>query len=132
MGAKISKQCILVAEDDALTGELIRALLERPGREILLATDGEMALQMARKHHPQLVLLDLVMPVRGGLEVLRMLKKEPLPNDARIMVLSAQDQKGTEEEARRCGADDFMAKPFDPDELDRHIGRLLPEEVLAK
>ncbi len=129
MTVKDPKNCILVAEDDDLTSELIVASLRQPGRELLLATDGEMALQMARRHHPQLIVLDLVMPVRGGLEVLRTLRKDPAANGTRILVLSAQEQKATEEEVRRCGADDFLAKPFDPEELAGRASRLLPQEV---
>ncbi len=132
MDAQSSRECILVAEDEPLTGELIMALLQKPGRKIVRAMDGETAIQMVRKHHPQLVVLDLFMPVRSGLDVLRTLRKEPDWDNYRIMVLSAQDQKGTEEEARRCGADDFLAKPFDPDELTRCVDRLLLEEGPAK
>ncbi|MEW6363559.1 MAG: response regulator [Acidobacteriota bacterium] len=124
------KNCIVIAEDDDLTGELIEAVAARPGRQVLRANDGEAALRLIREHQPQLVVLDLFIPIRGGMEVLRLARKEGDPKRPRVLVLSAQGQLGTEEEARRSGADDFLAKPFIPGELAARIDRLLGKEAV--
>jgi len=120
---------VLVAEDDDLTAELVTAVLQRTSCRVLRARDGETALRLICQERLHLVVLDLVMPLQNGLDVLRVLQKEPARSAYRVMVLTAHGEDGTEAEARRCGADDFLAKPFDPAELAARVRRLLPPQA---
>lgn len=122
------RACIVVAEDDDLTAAMILAVLRDVTWRAVWAADGEAAIQMVEQHRPQVLVLDLYLPIRTGLEVLRILRKRPDANGCRILVLTAQAQIGTEQEARANGADDFLRKPFDPLELKARVEQLLREE----
>jgi DNA-binding response OmpR family regulator len=114
---------ILIVEDDRKTLELIRLYLEREGYGVLTAVDGRSALELVRTHPPDLVVLDLMLPRLGGLELCRLLRQQSscLP----IIMLTA---KSTEEDillGLDLGADDYMTKPFSPRELVARIRTVL-------
>ncbi len=114
---------VLVAEDDELTAALIAESLRDAGHRVVLAGDGNEALRLARALGPELVILDLNLPGRRGLEVMRAL--QALPVRPRVLVLTALARADVEREIRGAGADEFMAKPFSPHELASRAGRLL-------
>lgn len=106
---------ILVVEDDEIYRErLMRAFRER-GFDVFGAEDGERALQLAAEESPDLVLVDLKMPKRGGLELLKQLRD--LDEDVRVVVLTGYGSIATAMEAVRLGARHYLTKPADADEI---------------
>ena len=101
--------CILIVEDDPFSMKLYRDLITSRGYQILSATDGETGLDLAREHHPDLILLDVRLPALSGIEVARMLKSDERTSDIPILVISSWPI--TERAARANGGDAFLAKP---------------------
>ena len=116
---------ILIADDDPMMGELLRFKLEEGGYDVLIATDGESALRLAREAAPDAIVLDSMMPVLTGPEVLRALKADPRTRSIRVLVLTARKGQDDIVQALRGGAGDYLTKPFLPDELTARIAALL-------
>ncbi len=114
---------VLICDDEPSLRELIRISLDGPYR-FVEADDGEESLELARRERPDVVILDMMMPRRSGLEVLTSLRGEEELSDMRIIVLTAQP--AAREDALREGADVVMVKPFEPEEITAAV-----EEVLA-
>ena len=114
---------VLICEDEPALRELIRVSLQGP-YEIAEADDGEEALAMARTQRPDLVILDVMMPRRNGLDVLRDLRSDESLAATPVIVLTAQPE--TRDEAFRAGADRVIDKPFVPDDISDAV-----EEVLT-
>ena len=106
---------VLVVQDDKLNGDLNVQLLKE--YEVLTANDGIEALQMARKHTPDIVLMDMSLPVMDGWEVTRRFKIDEKLRAIPIIALIAHDMRDGEERARGFGCDDYLAKPIDADLL---------------
>lgn len=123
---------ILVADDDAHIVELVALYLERAGYDVLRAADGDEALAGALEHHPDLVILDVMMPGRDGLQVCQVLRRQ---SDLPILLLSARAADLDRIAGLRLGADDYVTKPFNPDELVARVEAILrrsrPEAVGA-
>ncbi len=107
---------VLVVQDDKLNGGVNVQLLEEE-YEVLTANDGIEALQMARKHTPDIVLMDMSLPVMDGWEVTRRFKIDEKLRAIPIIALIAHDIRDGEEKARGFGCDDYLAKPIDADLL---------------
>lgn len=105
---------ILVVEDEAAIARLVRDYLEQAGFGVLLASDGEAALVQARAAKPDLVVLDLGLPVRDGLDVTRELRRF---SDVPIIVVTARGEETDRIVGLELGADDYVVKPFSPKEL---------------
>ena len=104
---------ILVADDEKTVRDLLRDVLGvNPRYEVLTARDGYEAIRMARREHPNLVLLDIWMPGATGLEVCRELKKDERTSDVKIIMVTALDQESDKAIARAAGADGYVTKPF--------------------
>jgi CheY-like chemotaxis protein len=101
---------ILIAEDHHDSREALGALLEAFGFRVLLAVDGLEAVELARRDHPDLILMDVMMPALDGLEATRRLRGFPDTRDIPIITLTALDQ--AREKALDAGANDFLAKPI--------------------
>ena len=106
---------LLIAEDDRALGRFLARGLEQDGHEITMATDGEMAMDAARKNLPEMAVLDLNLPRRDGTEVLEYFRS--LTEDLPILILSARQEPETRLRCLELGADDFMQKPFSFAEL---------------
>lgn len=109
---------VLVVDDDPRIRRLVATYMNRSGYEVVLAQHGEEALYRASLEQPDLVLLDLSMPVMDGIETLRRLREwyhEP------VIILSATDQEREKVRALDLGADDYMTKPFGTDELSARV-----------
>ncbi|HZA27772.1 MAG TPA: response regulator [Actinomycetota bacterium] len=119
---------LLIADDESGIRSLVRMTLQRKQYEILEASDGEEALALARKHHPELVLLDVMMPGLSGFDVCRALKDDPATADATVVMLTAKAQDGDRAEGIAAGADDYFTKPFSPIALLRKIDDVYGEE----
>ncbi len=123
---------ILVVDDDVKTVELVKLYLNRDGYKVLTAYDGIEALNLARQSHPDLIVLDLMLPGCDGLEICRTLKNE---SDVPIIMLTARTTEDDKLAGLNLGADDYVTKPFSPRELAarvRVILRRLPEETLQR
>ncbi|MEI7556416.1 response regulator [Candidatus Chlorohelix sp.] len=108
---------ILIAEDEKDIRRLISFTLERAGFEIVEAIDGKQALEMAKLHNPNLILLDVMMPYLDGYEVCRYLRSEPATTNIPVLFLSAKGQHHEIGEGLSAGATDYIVKPFTPREL---------------
>jgi two-component system, OmpR family, alkaline phosphatase synthesis response regulator PhoP len=125
-------QRVLVVDDDKKTVGLVKLYLERDGYKVDVAYDGDEGLHQARELHPDLIVLDLMLPGKDGLEVCRTLRGE---SDVPIIMLTAR----TTEEDILCGlgfgADDYVTKPFSPRELAarvRTVLRRLPDQAMLR
>ena len=113
---------ILIADDDHKITEMLRRTLSYEGYSVLTAADGRQALDQAQAHHPDLVVLDWMMPGLDGVEVARRLRAaEGMP----ILMLTARDAVEDRVEGLDGGADDYLVKPFAPAELLARIRSLL-------
>jgi two-component system chemotaxis family response regulator WspR len=112
---------ILVADDDPDALGLLGRLTAEAGHHLITAQDGTTALARARESHPDLVLLDLVMPGLNGIEVTRALKEDPKLSTIPVVILSARQSPADKIAAFEAGADDYVTKPFSLDEIDARI-----------
>ncbi len=111
---------VLIVDDEHHIRLLIEQALEElvdDGVELYTASDGEEALAAIAAQRPALVFLDVMMPRRNGLEVCRAVRDELGLTDIRIVLLTAKGQAHDREEGLAAGADRYLTKPFDPDEL---------------
>ncbi len=111
---------VLIVDDEAHIRMLLEQTLEDledEGVELLQATNGQEALNMIQEHEPQLVFLDVMMPLMNGMEVCRTVKKDLQMKDIYIVILTAKGQEMDRQEGLEVGADRYMTKPFDPDAL---------------
>jgi CheY-like chemotaxis protein len=107
---------VLIAEDQPDSRKLLADIVSRfrpYGVEVVLAQNGSEALEQARKEHPTLILLDVMMPGVNGLEVCRQLKADPELKHTYVIVVSAKAQPEDRREAALAGADEYLTKPFD-------------------
>jgi len=109
-------QKILVVEDSPTTRRQITEILEGAGYKVITAADGEVALELVREHHPELVVLDIVLPKKNGYQVCRNIKADP-ELAIKVMMLTAKDQEKDRIWGQRQGADGYLSKPVDADEL---------------
>lgn len=105
---------ILVADDEEAVRHVIETLLELDGYKVIQASNGAECLRMAYDHHPDLVLLDIMMPIKDGREVCRQLRQV---SDTPIIMLTALGGEREKVERLNEGADDYLSKPFNNDEL---------------
>jgi len=113
---------ILVAEDDPKQAHLIRLYLEHEGHSVLTVGDGRAALEQCRARRPDLVILDVMMPVVDGLDVCRILRSE---STVPILLLTARSTENDILLGLDIGADDFISKPYSPRELAARVRALL-------
>lgn len=116
---------ILIVDDKASSRELLRTVLERQGYAVLEADDGEKALQKTRIDNPDLILLDLQMPIRNGYEVLRELRQNPRYAALPIIAITASAMQGDREKALAAGFTGYLTKPVSLSHLRNEIQRLL-------
>jgi DNA-binding response OmpR family regulator len=121
------KPTILVADDDIEILSLVTRHLRRTDATIFEASDGEEALKIARREKPDLVVLDVMMPGMSGWEVCRAIREDSGLSQTRIIMLTGIGERLNEMTSPLYGADDYLDKPFDFEELARRV-----EEQLAK
>lgn len=119
---------ILIVDDQPEVRELVEVTLNIGDYEIIQAENGPEALAKARTEKPDLIILDVMMPIGGldGFEVCETLKKDPATSDIIIVMLTAKGQNFDKEKGRQVGANDYFVKPFSPLELMNKV-----EEVLG-
>ena len=111
------KRKILLADDDAGLRRLVGTTLGTEDFELFQACDGDEALDAARTHRPELILLDVNMPRKNGFEVCRLLKDDPETAGIRVVMLTARGNDADLALGREAGADEYFVKPFSPVQL---------------
>ena len=115
---------ILIVEDVEYNRDLLVQLLE-DDYEILTAADGAAGIELAARGRPDLILMDLSLPVVDGWEATRRLKARPETGAIPVIALTAHAMQGDEDKARACGCDDYLTKPIDEDQLFQKLERFL-------
>lgn len=111
---------VLIVDDEQHIRLLIEQTLEEledDGVELLTATNGDEALDVVANHHPDLVFLDVMMPRKNGFEVAAAIKADPATAGTTVILLTAKGQAYDREQGLAAGADQYLTKPFDPDDL---------------
>ncbi|MDF1503257.1 response regulator [Roseisolibacter sp. H3M3-2] len=116
---------LLYADDHEQMRLMVRDLLEASGHEVALAPDGPAALALLREREPDLLILDVSMPGMTGFEVCRAVKANPMTARIPVLMLTAEADIDAKVEGFESGADDYLAKPFDPRELRARVGALV-------
>jgi len=115
-----SQKKVLIVDDESYIRLLLEQTLEEleeRGVDILKADNGEDALRLAREQRPRLIFLDVMIPKINGFEVCRVIKQEYQYEDTMIVILTAKGQEYDRQMGQEAGANFYMSKPFDPDEL---------------
>ena len=108
---------ILVVEDQEDNRQILRDLLGSAGFEVLEAEDGEAAVAAAAAHRPDLILMDIQLPILDGYEATRRIKADPALKHIPIIVVTSYALSGDEDKARAAGCDDYVSKPYSPRQL---------------
>jgi two-component system alkaline phosphatase synthesis response regulator PhoP len=116
---------VLIADDNPQGAELLEAYLADTEYELRIATDGEHTLQMVHSWHPDLILLDIMMPRISGFEVCKRLRTDPATRDIAVLMITALDQPSDVDRAVDAGTDDFLSKPINKAELLLRVRALL-------
>ena len=116
---------VLVCDDDPVILRLIQVNLELEGIQVLLADNGERAIEIATAEHPDLVILDIMMPKLDGYETCARLKGAEGTKDIPVVFLSAKAQQADIDKGLAYGVSEYLTKPFDPDDLVDAVKRLL-------
>ena len=121
----MANERILVVDDDREIVRLVRGYLAQAGYEVLVAYDGEAALHVLRQSHPDLLLLDLMLPDRDGWEITRLIRADDTVADTPVIMLTARVEDGDKIVGLELGADDYITKPFNPREVVARVRALL-------
>lgn len=119
------KETILVVEDDVMIRNLIKIYLNKNGYDVIEAEDGERAKELFLKHHPCLIILDLMLPKISGETFCKWIRTDMNNKEVSIIMLSAKSQIGDKINGLKIGADNYITKPFNPDELVAHVEAVL-------
>jgi len=118
---------ILICDDEEVLRALVRATLDDARYEIVEAADGDESIELARSLKPDVILLDMMMPGRTGLEVLEILRADPELSRTPVVMLTARARASDRDAAVAAGADRYLAKPFSPLELISVVEELLDD-----
>src|SRR5215204_3060984 len=127
MKEKADPRTVLLVEDTEDNRFMMRRLLEMAGYRVIEAMNGEEAVKLAEKESPQLILMDLSLPVIDGLAATRLIRKLPDFKSTPIIAVSAHDTSDFQSEAIAAGCNSYVTKPIDFNELEELIGQLLKE-----
>ncbi len=120
---------ILVAEDNAVNRELLRELLEARGYEVFEACDGQDALHMIEQSRPELLLMDIGMPVLDGFGTIRKIRENPRSAMLPVVAVTAYAMRGDREKILNSGFDGYLSKPLNPCSLTAELDRLLTKQA---
>jgi two-component system, OmpR family, alkaline phosphatase synthesis response regulator PhoP len=115
---------ILIADDEPDILEIVQYNLQNEGYEVATAKNGNEAIDQAKRFNPDLIILDIMMPGKNGIEVCNILRMQPAFNDTLIIFLTALSDEGTEVKGLETGADDFITKPISPKVLVSKVNAL--------
>lgn len=131
MGNKQSQK-VLIVDDEADILDLLKYNLAKEGYDVKTSTDGRKAVEIARSYHPDLVLLDIMMPHQDGVETCRQLREIPELSNSFIIFLTARSEEYSEVAAFDVGADDYITKPIKPRALMSRISALFRRDSKKK
>ena len=123
---------VLIADDEPNIVISLEFLMKREGHQVLVARDGVQALEAIRRDKPDLVLLDVMMPLMSGFEVCQQVRADEQLAGVKILMLTAKGRDTDLAQGLGLGADGFMTKPFEPDALRAAVGRLLGDRTGAE
>ena len=112
---------ILLVEDNEMNRDMLSRRLERKGFKVVIAVDGQAGVDMASSANPDIILMDLSLPVMDGWEATRRIKAEPTTQGIPVIALTAHAMAGDEQKAREAGCDDYDTKPIN---LNRLLGKI--------
>ncbi|MBK8987243.1 MAG: response regulator transcription factor [Chloroflexi bacterium] len=116
---------ILVIDDDELVSRTLQRALKLYGHQVMVANSGAEGLQTARRHRPDLFILDIMMPGADGYQVCRQIRGDPLLSDLPVLFLTAKVKDEDKIEGFRAGGDDYLSKPFNMEELQLRVKAIL-------
>ncbi len=123
---------ILVIDDEAMIRNVVSALLRQAGHDVVDAEHGLNGIAMAQTEKPDLILLDVMMPVVDGFEVLRRLGEDPVSSSIPVIMLTAKIDAATERTCMELGAVDYIKKPWGPQEIEERVAMALGYPELVK
>ena len=112
---------VLLVEDNEMNRDMLTRRLERKGYEVVIAVDGQAGIDMASSTSPDIILMDLSLPIIDGWEASRQIKADPATQSIPVIALTAHAMAGDEKKAREAGCDDYDTKPID---LKRLLGKI--------
>ena len=115
---------ILVVEDSPTARHQIVEIIKEAGYSFLVAEDGEQAIQLIKEHHPEVIVLDIVLPKKNGYQVCRTVKSDP-ELAIKVLMVTAKDQENDRIWGHRQGADGYLSKPIDKQEFTRALSEML-------
>jgi two-component system response regulator RpaA len=116
---------ILVIDDDELVSRTLQRTLKVYGHQVMVANSGTEGLQLARRHRPDLFVLDIMMPGTDGYQVCRQIRGDPMLHNLPVLFLTAKAKDEDKIEGFRAGADDYLSKPFNMEELQLRVRAIL-------
>lgn len=119
---------ILVADDDPVAARFVASLLEGSGYEVLIAEDGEHAVELAVTRHPDLIVSDVVMPYRDGFDVVTTVRRNRTLARVPVLIVSMRDREEDIVRGLELGADDYVVKPFNARELLARVRKQLEKQ----
>ena len=120
---------ILVADDSQIIREMLQMNLQTLGYNVILAEDGERAIERINDHHPDLLIVDVMMPKVNGFQICRRVKSDPATRETPVILLTARAQEEDVFWGKDCGADEYITKPFKTRELEGTVARLLSRRL---
>jgi DNA-binding response OmpR family regulator len=122
---------VLIADDEPNIVLSLEFLMKQAGYEIRVARDGEEALRCVQEWRPELVLLDVMLPLRDGFEVCQQIREEPETRDTRVIMITAKGREVEVAKGLAVGADAYVTKPFSTKELVAQVRRMLGDDAPA-
>jgi twitching motility two-component system response regulator PilH len=119
---------ILVADDSQAVRDILQMSLETLGYSVVLAEDGERAMERIQSEHPDLIIADVMMPKVNGFQICRRVKSDPTMRSTPVILLTARSGQEDVFWGKDCGADEYITKPFRTQDLEQTIGRLLERQ----
>ncbi len=119
------ERVVLIVEDDLKNLKLFRVLLQRDGYSTIEAVDGQQAVELTRERHPDLILMDVQMPVMSGIEATERLKADPATRGVPIVAVTAFAMEGDKEKLLQAGFDGYISKPIDIKRFGEEVRRFL-------
>ena len=116
---------VLIADDVAVDQQILSDIVKKIGHQIILASDGDQALEMVRNERPDLVLLDVVMPKKNGFQVCREIRNDPSVAKIKVIMVTSKNQDSDKFYGLQQGADDYIGKPINEPTLVSMINKLV-------
>ena len=129
---KNNKTKILIVDDEPIIAQMLQDRLEMNEYSVSTACNGKEGLEQAEKEQPDVILLDVIMPIMDGLEMLEALRKKPGCQDVSVIVLSARNQTQDIARANACGVEDYIVKPFELSELLGKIEHIVEKRIACR